>query len=409
MQPKAITKGIEAVIEYCRQFHTDDTIKRYERAVSAIKAYYKEYGQAFYHAKVNDKIRICLRDSYVVSGYRHYRTIFRVLGMLDDYFNDRSFRYKYSFVSRYKYELEPQYQRLSEEFRENLTVTENTVPVIYSIARDFFYYLQQNKISDMGDIQQETLYAFMMWEYRDREGSMNDVTYVLRLICDHLRKKGLLQTSGVLFPFALHAPRKKVYPAFSREDMEKILSQPDTNTPSGKRDYAVLTLASVTGMRAIDIANLKLSDIQWKEMAINFTQRKTGHGLLLPLDPRAASAVSDYILNARPESDTPYVFVTEIAPYRKLNDKSSVANILKKHVKQAGIEKTPRDGKAFHAFRRNMGIWLLEASIDPELISQILGHHSRDVLKNYLPIATSKLGICALDFDGIQVRAGVYQ
>lgn len=237
---------------------------------------------------------------------------------------------------------------------------------------------------------------------------MNNVIYVLRLICIFLKEKGFQKVPEDLLPFSLPTSRKRIYPAFDTHDMGKILSQPDKSTPSGKRDYAVLILASLTGMRAIDIANLKLVDLHWKEMKIHFIQHKTGNGVSLPLDSKAAFAVSDYILNGRPESANPYVFLTEVKPFRKLNDKSSVANILNKHVKRAGIEKSPHDGKSFHAFRRNIGIWLLDTSSNPELISQILGHQSKDVLKRYLPLSTSKLSMCALDFESIEVQTEVY-
>ncbi|MDR3600882.1 MAG: tyrosine-type recombinase/integrase [Desulfosporosinus sp.] len=168
-------------------------------------------------------------------------------------------------------------------------------------------------------------------------------------------------------------------------------------------------LASVTGIRAIDIANLKLRDINWKEMTVYFIQCKTGFGVSLPMESVAAEAVADYILNGRPDVAIPYVFLTVDPPFRKLNDKSSVANVLNKYVKLENIEKRPRDGKTFHAFRRNMGIWLLNSGAEPELISQVLGHQSKDVLKRYLPLDTSKLEICALNFDGIPVKSEVYR
>jgi integrase len=191
--------------------------------------------------------------------------------------------------------------------------------------------------------------------------------------------------------------------------LENILAQPDINTPTGKRDYAILMLASVTGIRAVDIANIKLADINWREMTIHFVQRKTGFGLSLPLDASAAAAVSDYILNARPGTDSPYIFLTKVAPYRKLSDKSSVANVLNKYAKLSGIKKKKHDGKSFHAFRRSMGVWLLDTAASPEMISQILGHHSKDVLQRYLPLSPSKLGICTLGFNGIQVQSEVYR
>ena len=409
MQTKTINDGINAVIDYYKEFRASDTVRSCIKACGIIQSYYNEHSKTDYHPNINEEIRNRIRENRVVLGHGDCRAIFRILGMLDDYYNSRPYREKYPFVGRYKHLLQPAYQQLAEDFRESLTVAENTVPVVYSVARDFFYYLQESEILDMSKIQHDTLYEFLLWEYPNRKGSMNYVAYVLRMICDYLNKNGFQQVTNDFLPFSLPSSRKKVYPAFCQEDMKKILSQPDTSKPAGKRDYAVLVLASVTAMRAVDIANLKLPDIRWKEMTVDFIQRKTGNTVSLPLDNRAASAVSDYILNGRPKADNSYVFLTETTPFRKLSDKSSVANILIKYVKQAGIDKTSRDGKSFHAFRRNMGIWLLEAAVDPELISQILGHQSRDVLKNYLPIATSKLDICALSFEGIQVRTEVYQ
>lgn len=411
MQSKTIAEGITAVIEYCRGIRTKETIRGYEKACNTIRAYYEKSGQTYYNVGINNEIRdhFCgeLKSNATI-GYQNHRYLFRTLGMLDDYYNGHPFRDKYPFISRYKHQLQPVYQQLAEEFKESLTVRKNTVPVIYSIARDFFYYVQQLELSDMNSICHETLYEFMMQGYQDHKGCMNNVIYVLRLICVFLKGKGFQKVPEYLLPFSLPTSRKKVYPAFNTDDMKNILFQPDKRTPSGKRDYAVLILASLTGMRAIDIANLKLADLHWKEMKIHFIQHKTGNGLSLPLESKAALAISDYILNGRPESGSPYVFLTEAKPFRKLNDKSSVANILNKHAKRAGIEKSPHDGKSFHAFRRNMGIWLLDTSSNPELISQILGHQSQDVLKRYLPLSVSKLSMCALDFDGIEVQTEVY-
>ena len=315
----------------------------------------------------------------------------------------------YPVVSRYKHQLEPFYQAIAEDFKDRLIVKKNTVPMLYSIARDFFFYLQQLKISDLSTIYHETIYNFLMQEYKDHRGCMNNVMYVVRLICEHLRNKGFHNVPAELLPFALAPSRKRVLPAFNRTDIENVILSPDTETPAGKRGSAILMLASVTGIRAIDIANLKLTDINWREMTIYFVQHKTGYGLSLPLDSSAAAAVADYILNGRPDIESPYVFLTEVAPYRKLNDKSSVSNILNKHVKMAGIEKKSYDGKTFHAFRRSMGVWLLDTSSSPEMISQILGHRDKDVIKRYLPLDASKLSICALGFDAIPVQSEVYR
>lgn len=412
MQLQPITNGIDAVMKFCNDFRSQETVRCYTNACEFIQKYYHQQQQVNYNADINNQIRhglhLEISDNHTFK-YNRERYIFRVLGMLDDYYRDLPIRDKYPVVSRYKHHLDPFYQAIAEDFKDNLTAKKNTVPILYSIARDFFHYLQQLKISDLSDIDHETIYDFLMQEYKDHRGCMNNVMYVMRLICEYLRNKGFRNMPAELLPFALAPSRKRILPSFNRTDMENILSSPDTEKPAGKRDLAILMLASVTGIRAIDIANLKLTDINWREMTIHFVQHKTGYGLSLPFESSAAAVVADYILNGRPDSESPYVFLTESAPYRKLNDKSSVSNVLNKYVKMSGVEKKAHDGKSFHALRRNMGVWLLNTSSSPEIISQILGHRDKDVIKRYLPLDASKLSICALGFDAIPVQSEVYR
>ncbi|MBU3178946.1 tyrosine-type recombinase/integrase [Clostridium estertheticum] len=76
----------------------------------------------------------------------------------------------------------------------------------------------------------------------------------------------------------------------------------------GKRDYAIIYLASHTGLRAINIANLKFKNIDWINGKINITQKKTGGYLSLPLESDTGNAIADYILNRRTESESEHVF-----------------------------------------------------------------------------------------------------
>lgn len=162
-------------------------------------------------------------------------------------------------------------------------------------------------------------------------------------------------------------------------------------------------------MRAIDIASLKLSDIKWEEQTIHFIQSKTKNAVSLPINSEAISALADYILNGRPASEEMNIFLSLKAPYNRVGQYGCLSSIVAKHIRESGVCKEFRDGKSFHAFRRSMGAWLLDSEAEPEMISQILGHHSRDVLKVYLPLVPSKMKVCALDFKGIEIRSGVYK
>ena len=412
MRNQLLTNGIDAIMGFCNNNRTPETAMKYQEACNAIKRIYSKHIMKHYDKDLTEKTMLATKDrlsSCSSAIYTADRYLFRTLCMMRDYFNGRPFKDKYPLVSRYKHELEPFFEEWANEFKASLHNKALTIPVLYSITRDFFYYLQLLEMKDFNCLSQDSIYAFLQYEYSDHKGCMGNVMYVTRLLCEYLRSGGYDNIPLELLPFTLPPSRKKVLPAFNSSDMERILNKPNRDVASGKRDYAILILASVTGLRAIDIANLMLNDINWTLLTLHLVQHKTGFGLALPLDAEAASAIADYILRGRPDTELPYVFLTSMKPYRKLNDKSSIANILNKYTKLSGIDKSAYDGKTFHAFRRSIGSWLLNTNSEPEMISQILGHQSRNVLKYYLPMDVSSLRICAIGFEEIPVRSEVYQ
>ena len=60
-------------------------------------------------------------------------------------------------------------------------------------------------------------------------------------------------------------------------------------------------------------------------------------------------------------------------------------------------------------FRRTIGKWLLESSVDAQMISQVLGHRDGEILKRYLPLSLDLLRECALDFTYAPLEEGVYK
>lgn len=57
---------------------------------------------------------------------------------------------------------------------------------------------------------------------------------------------------------------EKIRKAADVNDIAKILDTVDRNSAMGKRDYAIIVLACTTGIRAGDIINIRISDIDWK-------------------------------------------------------------------------------------------------------------------------------------------------
>ena len=407
----SIATGTEAIMEFYRKNHSPDSIRRYQKACDLVIRIYEEnsipeYEPTFHEQLVREsKTRIMSPDS---PSLWFEKTVFRVLSMLRDYYAGMPFKEKYLITGRFKHALSPCFESWTEDFKSTLKQKPLTVPVIISIARDFFFYLQEKELEDFSKLDGSVFYSFLEDEKKDHGGCMGNVCYVTKLLISFLRERGFYNIPPDLLPFVIPPARKKILPALKKDDIENIMSSIDLSACAGKRDYAILMHASFTGLRSIDIANLRLEDINWNDLTIQLVQHKTSASLALPMDAGVAAAVADYILHARPETESRYVFLTECRPYRKLSDKSSVANVFNKYVRVSGIDKSPFDGKSFHAIRRSMGAWLLNTGAKPEMISQILGHQDRNVLKRYLPIEQESLRVCALDFSGIPLKSEVY-
>lgn len=391
--------------------HPCDLTKTYLPAYRSLAKFYLSEGQQTYDPAINAKYREYI-DQKVERGLlseRRGSLHRRLTFMLDDYYSGRPIRAIYSSGKRDKYKLDELSEQWVEEFKSSLTISICAIPTACSIARSFFYYMQQDKLMDNKIITEENIIGFLKFKSIENGSSMDSVLYFLRKLLMFLKDNGFDVAGLAIVSYKAAATRRKIFPALESSDIEVLLNIPDRSTAIGKRDYAILLLASFTGIRAIDVANLTFENIRRAERAIVFIQHKTGHINALPVSQAVICALDDYIENGRPESSLSYVFLTTVRPYRKLNDHSSVRSIFDRHIRASGMKKIAWDGKSFHAFRRTVGKWLLESSIDAQMISQILGQRDREVLKRYLPLAPDILRECSLDFTYAPLRAEVYQ
>ena len=192
--------------------------------------------------------------------------------------------------------------------------------------------------------------------------------------------------------------RRKVYSGFSETEITMILDEIDQNTTVGKRDYAIIMIATKTGLRAVDIVNLKFENIDWRTKEIRIIQRKTGNPLSLPLEPDVGNAIASYILHARPDSESQVIF-GYIKSGKKLKAKSLVA-LVGRLVSRCGLSNT-RIRCGIHSFRRGFGKGLLESNVSIDMISELLGHTDINSSKPYIAIDEAGLKCCSLSLAGI--------
>lgn len=185
-----------------------------------------------------------------------------------------------------------------------------------------------------------------------------------------------------------HYNKPYVIPSvYSVEEIKRIEESVDTSTVLGKRDYAMILLASRMGMRSGDIVKLRVGDVKDRS-ELNIIQEKTGNILHLPLIKEVRSAIEDY-LSARPSSPVEQIFINVYAPYYAVTT-STLRRALKKYMDIAGID--PGNRKCGpHALRSSLASSMVNNDISYETVRKVLGHSSNNAVKHYTRIDVEKL------------------
>jgi integrase/recombinase XerD len=167
------------------------------------------------------------------------------------------------------------------------------------------------------------------------------------------------------------------------------------NTPAGLRDYAILMLLATYGLRAGEVVQLRLDDIDWRAEKLRVRQLKTGNELLLPLVPAVGNALLNYLRRGRPQTELREVFLHARAPLGPFRSGSSLHGVVAHRLKEAGIQVEGRHGP--HAFRFARAVSLLRGTVPVKIIGDLLGHRSAESTEVYLRLATDDLRAVSID------------
>lgn len=267
--------------------------------------------------------------------------------------------------------------------------------------KDLILFLSRNGIHTPEEITQEHNDHFIESYYWMSPKGIETKLCLLRKYYRFLYLNRFINT-----PLAERLPKASIqgrmqFPTvWTPEQITKITEAAERVSPSGKRSYAMIMLASRLGLRIGDIRNLKLSDIDWESKIITIVQKKTGNVLTLPLPDDVGWAIIDYLKNGRPVTDSPNVIVRHVPPYDSFPINSSLNYILTTVMNRADIPPEKKENCGWHSFRRSLATALLQNNVEMNVISEILGHNDPDIAgKYYIQITTEKLTCCALSVE----------
>jgi integrase len=177
------------------------------------------------------------------------------------------------------------------------------------------------------------------------------------------------------------------------DDDECLVVQACASGTVSARDAAITLLALTTGLRACDIVNLRLADIDWRARTAEIVQQKTNNPLTVPLTDLLVGRLADYVLDDRPDSPDDHVFLRCVAPHARLADHAWIYRVIADVFGKAGLT----DVKAGSRFlRHNAASRLLRAAVPLPTISAVLGHASSESTNLYMSANRDRLLECVL-------------
>ena len=183
------------------------------------------------------------------------------------------------------------------------------------------------------------------------------------------------------------------------EEVERIISSCDPDSPVGSRDRAILLLLARLGLRAGDILKLRLNDIDWEKAVIRLSGKERRE-VELPLTQEVGWALVAYLQKSRPQTDTDVLFIRSRAPFRAFASHCAVSVIVKQAMRRAGVT-CPSRGAA-HVLRHSVATSMLRQGASLQDIADILRHRSIETTQIYAKVDVNTLRQIALPWPEVQ-------
>jgi integrase/recombinase XerD len=293
--------------------------------------------------------------------------------------------------------LDPKTALVLKQYEDHLHVryADKTASGYLTVLRQHLAWLVSRGLTLMASTSQDlAAYQTSLVAFRKADGrpyssdhQMQHVT-VLKSFYGFLCRRGYLLTNptGLLeYPKVENRLPRSI---LSKEEARKVIETPDTRTPLGLRDRAILETFYATGIRAGELANLELNDVDTEDRLLRVVLGKGRKDRNVPLTRSAAEAIEEYLLRGRPKMrgarGSSLLFLAGRGG-RLYSD--ALNGLIASWAQKAGIEKRV----TCHTFRHSAATHLLKGGADIRHIQKLLGHASLSSTERYTRVEISDL------------------
>jgi integrase/recombinase XerD len=272
---------------------------------------------------------------------------------------------------------------------------QSSVPRYVDVARRFAAHVRAGTPGELDGLTAAAVTGFVLSVSRRRSvGEAKSVSTRLRSFLRYLELEGLTRPGLVAaVPSVAGWALTGLPRAVGAAEVGRLLGSCDRRRPAGCRDFAILTVLARLGLRAGEVAALRLADIDWRagELAVH---GKAGRHDRLPLTQDAGEAIAGWLHDGRPRCASPAVFTRVLAPHRGLSARA-VSGVVRQACVRAGL---PPMGS--HRLRHTVATQTLRAGGTLTEVGHLLRQRSLTATSIYAKVDRAALSAVARPWPG---------
>lgn len=274
----------------------------------------------------------------------------------------------------------------------------STISLIRCSVSSFCSYLGSIGISSFMDLNAEHIKQFNASDIHKTPQGKNAYNVRIRHFLSYLGAHGYLANPMLFASLTkISAPRETIVVVLTEKEMTEMQDQLDSDGSGlSLRNKAILLLGLKMGLRASDIVNLDIDDVNWNTASIRFVQKKTSVEVNLPMPAEVGNALFRYITEERYPRNDRKIFLSENAPHDPVG-RSACTSAL-----DAALPDRDVNGSGFHVTRKTYATGLLQKGVGAPMVAEALGQSDTSSVHRYLSLDSGRMSLCAMslsDFD----------
>lgn len=173
----------------------------------------------------------------------------------------------------------------------------------------------------------------------------------------------------------------------STEQVNRLIAVCDGEGVARRRDRAIVLLLARLGLRAGDVAQLRLDEIEWETGSLRVSG-KSRYEVRLPLPQDVGDAIAAYLACRPSICQSDYVFLRNIAPFRPFRSGDGVSSVVRRLMQRADIVAPV---KGAHVLRHTAATEMLRHGVPLEKIGLVLRHRGIDTTAHYAKVDVALL------------------